>query len=480
MLGKLKGKIGSRVNSSLFKSLDPTDDLLKSTTSPSNQIQLSDVNLSATGPYHNDVLLAKVDEDLVGGMGMEETIDVSWYRKTNSTGNASSTDEVEYIKIKGVSSAYYSPSADDVGATICFRCSDKDDPTNQGFAQIGPLVMEPTVSEGVKKALTSTPPGLSFQGTMPSRPGETITISFDAKGISIMDIDDEMPKIFHQLYVNGIAVEIDPSTPSGMDVIGFNVASNVMGGSSSKGSKGSKGGKNGKNGTTNGTNEKRKEAHVHTRLRINFNNPRDRDVSCLGIRALCDAARSKVHGSFLVSELIFIETAQDNSVTHPQQIENDNQTQQEDDDEEEGEKEIGDFGFTTSSNDIDMDMDNEDGNQYTNLDATVSSASNTTSSTTSSTTPSTTPSTTASSPSLLDTAMTNDGINALQNRSTTPPPLSIESQLRLEIIALKKTNMELIKDNASREQYSKTIITELEKNQERIESNLISATQIKE
>ena len=473
MLGKLKGKIGSRVNSSLFKSLDPTDDLLKSTTSPSNQIQLSDVNLSATGPYHNDVLLAKVGEDLVGGMGMEETIDVSWYRKTNSTGNASNTDEVEYIKIKGVSSAYYSPSADDVGATICFRCSDKDDPTNQGFAQIGPLVMEPTVSEGVKKALTSTPPGLSFQGTMPSRPGETITISFDAKGISIMDIDDEMPKIFHQLYVNGIAVEIDPSTPSGMDVIGFNVASIVMGGSSSKGSKGGKNVKNGKNGTTNGTNEKRKEAHVHTRLRINFNNPRDRDVSCLGIRALCDAARSKVHGSLLVSELIFIETAQDNSVT---QIENDNQTQQEDEEEEGGEKEIGDFGFTTSSNDIDMDMDNEDGNQYTNLDATVSSASNTTSSTTSSTTPSTTTSTTASSPSLLDTAMTNDGINALQNRSTTPPPLSIESQLRLEI----KTNLELINDNASREQYSKTIITELEKNQERIESNLISATQIKE
>ena len=70
---------------------------------------------------------------------MEEEIDVSWYRvgpsvepasrpsakqdgannssENNSSGNSSAVKS-EYVRIEGASSAYYSPSADDVGAIM--------------------------------------------------------------------------------------------------------------------------------------------------------------------------------------------------------------------------------------------------------------------------------------------------------------------------------------------------------------------------
>jgi hypothetical protein len=192
MFGKLKGKLKTKRNLTTSAMVDEHKSssggggrIMNNTNSSGNNnivdnngsLQLNQVELTSTGMYHNDVLMAKVGDDLVGGMGMEEEIEVSWYRKSGSNTNCRYTtieedleddedvdESEEFVRIQGVSSAYYSPSADDVGATICFRCVDKINRNNHGFAQIGPLVMEPAVEEGVKNALARKPPGGSFEG----------------------------------------------------------------------------------------------------------------------------------------------------------------------------------------------------------------------------------------------------------------------------------------------------------------------------
>ena len=290
MLGKLKGKLTGTTTATTSNRKAPVSDNGPTDTAPLSN--LSNVKLISTGLYHNDVLMAKVGDDLVGGLGMEDEIDVSWYRKTSSntsstiittsksntrtsttnndtaTALAQPSNNEEYVKIQGVSSAYYSPSADDVGATICFRCVDKTNPSNQGFAQIGPLLMEPAVSEGVTTALTSQPPGGSFKVSMPSLPGKTIQLNFDKTTVELLDSSsggsggeggeggkgDEGGEggevVFSCCHVDGVAVIIDAATPTGMDVVGFTVpARSSSSSSSSSSSDGSSDGTGGDNAT---------------------------------------------------------------------------------------------------------------------------------------------------------------------------------------------------------------------------------------
>ena len=85
-------------------------------------------------------------------------------------------------------SAYYTPSADDIGATVCFRCQDKHDPNNKGFAQIGPLRIEPSVREGVADAMKAGRG--SFPVTISSRPGQVLRLEFDDASVRVL-IEEE-------------------------------------------------------------------------------------------------------------------------------------------------------------------------------------------------------------------------------------------------------------------------------------------------
>ena len=136
------------------------------------------------------------------------------------------------------------------GATICFRCVDKTNPTNQGFAQIGPLIMEPAVSEGVRQALDVDSPGGVFEVSMPARPGETMTLEFTATTVDVFGVNNTVKDVlFSSQYVEGVAVIIDAATPTGLDVVAFNVPTSLAldesgesskGGNRSRGKKGKK------------------------------------------------------------------------------------------------------------------------------------------------------------------------------------------------------------------------------------------------
>jgi hypothetical protein len=412
MLGKLKGKLTGTTTATTSNRKAPVSDNGPTDTAPLSN--LSNVKLISTGLYHNDVLMAKVGDDLVGGLGMEDEIDVSWYRKTSSntssiiiatsksntrtsatiatsptnndtaTALAQPSNNEEYVKIQGVSSAYYSPSADDVGATICFRCVDKTNPSNQGFAQIGPLLMEPAVSEGVTAALTSQPPGGSFKVSMPSLPGKTIQLNFDKTTVELLDSssdgsggegDEGGEVVFSCCHVDGVAVIIDAATPTGMDVVGFTVPAHNSSSSSSDGSDGSDG--------TGGDNATNAKVHgvVHTRVKICTNSPRDRDIISLSLRALCDAARSKYNTTstsgrlVLMKNIVLIDDGTSNGGGGNSRRRNNNQQEAEvkQPEPEPEPEEVGAFGCSidNDSNDNDNSNDNSNDNHTTTTPTTT-------------------------------------------------------------------------------------------------------------
>jgi hypothetical protein len=256
-------------------------------------LDLSQVTLMSTGRYHTDVLMAKVGHDLVGGMGMEEDIEVSWFRKpakpaaiaaiaaiAGGAPAAAPTAATEFVRIDGVQSAYYTPSADDIGATVCFRCQDKRDPTNQGFAQIGPLDMEPSVREGVAEARAAK--GGAFPVTIASRPGQTLQLVFDDSaarvvleaekegaevqgggGSGVAAVDGDV--MFAGTFADGVSVIIEASSSLALELVAFCLEPGDV--------------------TT---------ACVTSRLLVSATSPRDRDIIAMGIRALRDTCRSSL------------------------------------------------------------------------------------------------------------------------------------------------------------------------------------------
>ena len=243
-------------------------------------LDLSKVTLTSTGKYHTDVIMAKVGDDLVGGMGMEEEIDVSWFRKPAAVpANASSASSssgvematTEFVRIEGVQSAYYTPSADDIGATVCFRCQDKTNLTNQGFAQIGPLEMEPSVHKGVAEAIEAKR-GV-FPVTVSMRPGELFQLIFNETSVCVVMMeekqDDENENrtldntIFSSNFADGVSAIIEASSPSALELVAFSLdAGDVTMG------------------------------YVTSRLVVSATSPRDRDIISIGIRTLRDSYRS--------------------------------------------------------------------------------------------------------------------------------------------------------------------------------------------
>lgn len=258
---------------------DPDEIAQVSTPTGSGQgtgIDLSLVALTSTGSYHTDVIMAKVGHDLIGGMGMEDEIDVSWFRKPAASRTAKesleSTQKVtEFVRIEGVQSAYYTPSADDIGATICFRCQDKSNPANKGFAQIGPLEMEPSVREGVAKAV-ETKHG-SFPVTLSSHPGKTYKLAFDEKHVRVIGKDGpgkeikgkDFEDIFSCSFADGVSAIIEASSPCALELVAFHLEP----------------------GDAN-------TGWVTSRLFLSATSPRDRDIISLGIRALRDQHRSSL------------------------------------------------------------------------------------------------------------------------------------------------------------------------------------------